>query len=204
MPKRITQEEFQKRVDINSHNMYEVLTPYQGRYNKVTLKCKKHLCEFTLTADAVTRREAISCPDCKEEETQKQQVKLQCAYCGKEFYRKQSKVQSSKSGKYFCTREHKDLAQTLNFGLTEIHPDHYGSANGIYSYRKIAFYNYPHECAVCGYNEEVGILEVHHKDGNRNNNKKENLTILCPNCHRKITLKLYCLKDNFELEKMGR
>lgn len=26
-------------------------------------------------------------------------------------------------------------------------------------------------------------LEVHHKDGNKRNNKLENLEILCPNCH---------------------
>lgn len=26
-------------------------------------------------------------------------------------------------------------------------------------------------------------FEIHHKDGNRKNNKRENVELLCPNCH---------------------
>lgn len=58
------------------------------------------------------------------------------------------------------------------------------------AYRRNAFEAYPHECAICGYNEEERILEVHHIDENRGNNKIDNLVILCPNCHKKITLHL--------------
>lgn len=66
------------------------------------------------------------------------------------------------------------------------------------TYRALAFRHYSHKCAVCGYKECVDILEVHHKDGDRNNNALDNLVILCPNCHKKITLKLFVLlyKDN--------
>ena len=39
------------------------------------------------------------------------------------------------------------------------------------------------ECAHCGYDKEVGILVVHHKDRDRDNNTRENLVVLCPNCH---------------------
>ncbi len=42
------------------------------------------------------------------------------------------------------------------------------------------------ECELCGLNEWLGkpiTLELHHVDGNRYNNKLENLQILCPNCH---------------------
>lgn len=41
-------------------------------------------------------------------------------------------------------------------------------------------------CENCGISEWQGKklnLELHHKDGNRNNNKVENLQLLCPNCH---------------------
>lgn len=43
-------------------------------------------------------------------------------------------------------------------------------------------------CEICGcnwVNEKSGqpIVEVHHKDGNANNNKEENLQVLCPNHH---------------------
>lgn len=37
-------------------------------------------------------------------------------------------------------------------------------------------------CARCGYSE-YRILEVHHKDRNRENNNLDNLELICPNCH---------------------
>lgn len=43
-----------------------------------------------------------------------------------------------------------------------------------------------HQCEQCGvthWNNKPIALEVHHKDGNRTNNEKENLILLCPNCH---------------------
>lgn len=38
------------------------------------------------------------------------------------------------------------------------------------------------ECERCKFNI-VEVLQVHHKDRKRNNNKSSNLEILCPNCH---------------------
>lgn len=38
-------------------------------------------------------------------------------------------------------------------------------------------------CNRCGYDKEIKILGVHHKDRNRNNNNISNLEVLCPNCH---------------------
>ena len=37
-------------------------------------------------------------------------------------------------------------------------------------------------CERCGHNV-FEILQIHHKDRNRNNNALENLEIICPNCH---------------------
>jgi len=42
------------------------------------------------------------------------------------------------------------------------------------------------KCEECGITEWMGkaiTLELHHIDGNRINNRLENLAILCPNCH---------------------
>ena len=42
------------------------------------------------------------------------------------------------------------------------------------------------KCESCGRTTWLGKkipLEVHHKDGNKNNNDISNLEILCPNCH---------------------
>lgn len=37
-------------------------------------------------------------------------------------------------------------------------------------------------CGRCGH-ERFEILEVHHRDRNRENNSLENLELVCPNCH---------------------
>jgi len=42
------------------------------------------------------------------------------------------------------------------------------------------------ECGKCHLDEWLGFpipLEIHHKDGNNQNNIRENIVALCPNCH---------------------
>jgi|APGre2960657373_1045057.scaffolds.fasta_scaffold26426_2 hypothetical protein len=111
------------------------------------------------------------------------QPNVECSYCKKKFYKNESKRKLSKSKLYFCCRDHKDLAQTLEYGLKEIWPSHFGENNGISQYRNIAFRSKNKICEMCNYNKHPEILEVHHKDRNRENNAIENLLILCPNCH---------------------
>lgn len=41
-----------------------------------------------------------------------------------------------------------------------------------------------HICERCGW---YGYCHIHHKDGNCNNNNKQNLQTLCPNCHTDVT-----------------
>lgn len=63
------------------------------------------------------------------------------------------------------------------------------SSGGIHEYlREYLLKKYNYECAECGWgiiNEhtETIPLEVHHIDGNPDNNKEENLVVLCPCCH---------------------
>lgn len=45
-----------------------------------------------------------------------------------------------------------------------------------------------HKCSRCGWGEINKIsgkppLEINHKDGNSDNNRPENLEVICPNCH---------------------
>ena len=56
------------------------------------------------------------------------------------------------------------------------------------SIRNYLFEKYNYKCQLCGWgvaNPTTGKvpLEIHHKDGDRTNNKEENLQLLCPNCH---------------------
>ena len=57
---------------------------------------------------------------------------------------------------------------------------------------------YQDKCSECGWgikhNRTNRIpTQIHHLDGNRNNNTEENLQLLCPNCH--------CLTLNWSLNK---
>jgi hypothetical protein len=39
------------------------------------------------------------------------------------------------------------------------------------------------KCCLCGYAKHI---DLHHKDGNRKNNHRLNISSLCPNCHREV------------------
>lgn len=79
-----------------------------------------------------------------------------------------------------------------------------------------------YKCELCGWGEKNPVtnlipLEIHHKDGNYLNNTKENLQVLCPNCHsltpnfkalnkssereRTTTRKNYCIDCGKEISK---
>ena len=52
--------------------------------------------------------------------------------------------------------------------------------------RNRIIYEQDSKCNLCELNGWLGnpiTLELEHKDGNRNNNKRDNLEMLCPNCH---------------------
>lgn len=54
--------------------------------------------------------------------------------------------------------------------------------------RNYIFEKYDNKCSICGWNEinqHTGKipLQLEHIDGNYSNNREENLTLLCPNCH---------------------
>ena len=109
---------------------------------------------------------------------------LECHECKKKFERTKYKAEnSSKHNFHFCSRTCKEKAQSLKGSCLEIRPSHYGEGNGKSSYRKLAFESYDHKCNRCGYDKIVEVLQVHHKDKNRENNIVENLEIMCPTCH---------------------
>lgn len=104
-----------------------------------------------------------------------------CVICDKNFYVKPSYLGSTKSGLHCCSKECKDKAARVDSGITDMHPSHY--KGGYTKYRKRAFEHYPNQCARCGWQTYQEVLQVHHKDGNRQNGALDNLEILCPTCH---------------------
>ena len=122
---------------------------------------------------------------------------LTCAWCGVDFYRQKSNHVNSKSGLFFCCREHKDLAQRIG-GIKEIQPAHYGDE--LAAYREKAFAAYPNKCKNCGYDKYLEVLEVNHIDCDRSNNDISNLEILCPTCHREYHFETKTGPWRFSLE----
>ena len=204
----MTEQELQNKVFKNSLETCNYISGYENYTSIIKVKCIKHNLEFETKWENVRRdnRAHYICPECQKEyrnsKYEEQRVEVECAYCHKKMIRPKSDLNASKSGLLFCCREHKDLAQRLESGqeFEKMRPEHYGYISEI-NYREYALRNYPNKCLVCGYDEEPKILQVHHRDSNRQNNDLENLTILCPNCHAKITYGGYILKDNILIKQ---
>lgn len=194
MPTKLTQKEYEQRVFNCVGDKYTVISSYEGKNKPITLRCNKHNIIFTCTADCFMRGSKdvrSSCPECSKENLLKKSIELECDYCRKKFFRSPSKA-ITKSNLHFCCRDCKDKAQRIENNYIEMWPDHYKGGSQT-QYRQLAFRNYIHECSNCGWDEDEDILEVHHIDENRENNRLENLMILCPTCHRKLTSHKYRL-----------
>ena len=199
MAKILTLEDVKNKVFKNTLNTCEYISGYENSQSYIKIKCLKHDYIFQTKWENVRRdtRPHHVCPYCQEEDKNNKynqnRTTVKCAYCNKEFIKKNSSLKNSKSGLFFCCREHKDLAQKINAGefFKSIRPTHY--KNGIGTYRENAFFEYHHQCAVCSWKEDEDVLEVHHIDENRENNNISNLIILCPICHKKLTTHKYQL-----------
>ena len=56
------------------------------------------------------------------------------------------------------------------------------------------------KCPFCS-NTDVGHFEIHHIDENPNNNKVDNLLLLCPICHSKITKKDILIEEVLKVKQ---
>lgn len=197
MSNKLTQEEFEQRVFNLVGNKYSVIGEYQGKEFSILMHCNIHNCDFKTRARYFMYENHYhangGCPKCYEDFRHQKSIKIICDYCHKEYYTTSSKLNKSKSGLHFCCKEHKLLAQRLESGeqFKKMRPLHYGTADSEYTYRAKAFRNYSHCCAVCDWQDDEDILQVHHIDENRDNNSLENLIILCPTCHAKLTSRKY-------------
>lgn len=192
MSKKLTIQEVQKKIDENFEQKVSLAGPYVNRRTKILLRCEECGYEWEATPTSVLYSDyRHRCPNCGVVHKEK----FQCTYCGKDVYRTPSQIAKSQTGLFYCSRE------CGNLHKNQLRKEA-GEWDNSLNYRLRAFEVYPHKCAVCSWDEDERILEVHHIDENREHNNIENLCILCPTCHRKITLQYYKLTDDFKLEKV--
>ena len=188
-----TIDQVKKQIWENSLHTCEYVSGEVKPGKKIKVRCVIHNEEFEVSYDTIrksTKKHHI-CPKCKKEDQDKAKVKFICDYCGKEY--SISKSKANRSQFHFCCRACKDNAQKIDSGekFSDLRPDHYG--NGTSTYRDLAFAYYEHKCEICNWNEDEDVLEVHHIDSNRANANLDNLIILCPTCHKKLTIGKYYL-----------
>ena len=108
--------------------------------------------------------------------------KVQCYVCKKEIYRPLNVLRKSKSKKYFCGKSCQTKWRNAEF----VGPKHANWKHGEASYQSILSRNgVKKECVLCK-TTDFRVLATHHIDHNHKNNKLENLTFLCHNCHHLV------------------
>ena len=198
MGRRLTQEEVERRIKEYFKQDVVLISKYTSKREPLQLLCNdcgyiwQVLAQNVLYIDQ--KAQTHQCPNCGI--NARKRIIVKCSFCGKEIERRPSDVSGNSTGHFYCSREcgnrHKNQLRKEN-GEWE---------NSSTNYRSRALESYEHKCLCCGWSEDERILEAHHIDGDRNNNKITNLCLLCPTCHRKITLGYY--KLDLENKKLQR
>lgn len=189
----ITQDEFQKRLNEKCHQDISVISEYKNKRSEVTIKCNDcgHIWNI-VPHNNLYRSTKFYCPNCGEYTNKKQNYYFECAYCKKPIKRVKSDIDKNISGNFYCSID------CGNKYKNEIRKSN-GEWDIIKDYRAKAFQEYKHKCMVCNWDEDERVLEVHHIDEDRENNAIDNLIILCPMCHRKLTSHHYVLTNEFKI-----
>lgn len=162
--------------------MEEYFIASDGRKRKgIWKECELCKEQFISRADWNTK---LCNKECSDNYSRRKRIIVSCHICDNEIERTERRLKTSKSGLHFCSRKCKEYAQSLEGGVTEIQPGHYGDGSGGSStYRKRALLEYGEKCKLCGYDKHMEGLQVHHIDHNRGNNDITNLIVLCGTDH---------------------
>lgn len=144
--------------------------------------CKICSENFYAKPSSIKNGHGIFCSNkCRYEDMRKGTM-INCYLCKKESYKKKSKLKSSKSGKFFCSKN----CQTRWRNQLYVGPKHANWINGMHAYRSVLKRNNIFAiCKLCNTTDK-SVLVTHHIDHNRKNNKVANLVWLCHNCHHLV------------------
>lgn len=107
---------------------------------------------------------------------------VKCFLCSKEVYKPPKAFKQSKSKKLFCGKS----CQTRWRNALFVGPKHANWVHGKEAYKSVLTrHGVPAVCGTCKI-QDKRVLAVHHIDRNRKNNRVDNLTWLCHNCHHLV------------------
>jgi hypothetical protein len=107
----------------------------------------------------------------------KNRIQLFCIRCKSEYEVTKSRVEKSK----YCSIECHNRSNSENIDRkADKNPRWKG---GIQTYRSKAWKHFDKKCSICKCEEN---LEIHHINGNRYDNRIENLQPVCRKCHQSL------------------
>ena len=178
-----------------SHPRHQVSIADGCQMRTIEMTCLN--CSKSFTTEYKFRHQRKFCSIACGIKFRKPRLALTCAQCGTEFSRPPSDIRA-KSKVYFCSRVCKIQAQRIG-GIEAIQPEHYGK--GLSYYRGMALRYYGARCGICGYEQDIRMLDVDHIDSVRSNNQLQNLQVLCVWCHALKTRMVETHGWNGTLEK---
>ena len=136
----------------------------------VAKNCIQCGAEFFCTKSKRNRAKFCSRDCCWRHHGKNGSVKVPCDICGKIVSRNPSNVCKNNYCGYECMAKGKTLSAPRTNKWANVR-------------KWFGRFGRMSECIRCGYNKHPGILVLHHKDRDRENNRLDNLEVLCPNCH---------------------
>ena len=175
---KLTSDEFIKHFNEKSKGKIKLVSEYINKRTPVLVECTTCGYRYEVSVDTFLYRKSNKIKDCYNCNN----PMVVCEFCGSTFRKRKKELNKTKRS--YCSINCRNRA--MNDAKRK---------STINNYRNVADANYKHKCSVCGWDEDEDILEVHHIDENRENNNVDNLIILCPTCHRKLTSHKYKLVD---------
>jgi hypothetical protein len=167
---------------------FKISTEWDGQRRKL-YRTKCGACPNVFYAPKHAKAKFCS-PECSASSNSRvSRMTVECWTCKLPLSRTASKIKAATHGVHFCSRKCKDIAQSIrgDGGCKAIQPLHFGTGKS--SYRQANLDDLLTGCVDCG-EKRLWMLEFHHIDGNRKNNKKTNLEPVCNNDHQKRHLRL--------------